>query len=403
LPHSPHAQPVAPLDGITVVDLTHAISGPTCTNTLHQLGARVIKVEIPERGDVFRHYTEHAGRPLMSIPFAALNAGKESITLNLKEEKGREILHRLLERADVLVENFKPGVLDRLGLGAERQMERHPSLIVASITGFGQTGPLRGQGAYDHIAQAMSGFSMLNSVDGTPQKVGIPIIDSFSGYMAAIGILAALQRRSKTGRGERVDVSMLDSALSLLGTNVAIHSYTGVAPSGLGNRGYRLVATSEFYETRNGWIALGANQQHQIERFFRAIGHPDMLDDPRFANHRARVENYDALKAWLRDFFLDQDAEDIEAVLMAADVPVAMIRDIGQAATHPHVAARGLLAKATLGDTPDQVETAGLGFVLAGTQAGGIVPELGASTDALLQELGYDEADIAAFRRDEVL
>lgn len=391
------------LDGIRVVDLSHAISGPTCTNMLVQLGADVIKVEKPGVGDIFRHYTEHAGLPMMSIPFAAINAGKRSLTLDIRKPEGRELFLKLLEGADVLVENFKPGTLARIGFDPAKLRERFPRLITCSISGFGQTGPLASRGAYDHIAQASSGLSMMNSVGDTPQKIGIPIVDSFSGYIAVIGVLAAIQRRGVTGQGENLDVSMLDSALKLLNTSVATYFATGEIPKGLGNRGYRLVATSEFYRTADGWIALGANQQHQIEKMCEVIGRPDLLADPRFADHAARLKNYDSLKGWLTDFFATQSASDLEERLSAVGVPIAMIRDIGQIAHHPQLDARGTLRDGEMPAGQPAVKIVGTGFESGAPASQGAVPVLGADNDAILAELGLDANAIAALRREAVI
>lgn len=387
-----------PLDGIRVVDLSHAISGPTATHMLVQLGADVIKIEPPVVGDDFRHYTEHAGLPLMSIPFAAVNAGKRSVTLNLKSDGGREVLSKLIERADVLVENFRPGVLARLGFGAGLLEQLNPRLISVSVSGFGQHGPLRDWGAYDHIAQAMSGMAMLNGNAEGPLKIGMPIIDSFSGYLAVIGLLAALRTRDATGKGGQVDIAMLDAALKLVATNVSVTDYTGAAPQPMGNRGYRLVATAEYYPTAAGWIALGANHQHQVKALLEVLGHPELIDDPRFRDHPARVAHYDEVRAWLIDILSRQRAAELEARLTAAGVPAAMLRDIRQISEHPHIAERGLLEPVELPGADRPLTTVGPGFAVEAAEAPRRVPTLGQDTDAVLGELGYDPAAIAAMR-----
>ena len=392
-----------PLDGIKVLDLTHAISGPTCTQMLRQLGADVIKIEPPLKGDDFRHYTEHAGLPNLSIPFAAVNAGKKSLTLNLKSDEGRKISLRLAGEADILVENFKPGVLARLGLDPDSLRAANPRLITLSLTGFGQTGPFRDWGAYDHIAQAMSGMAMMNATEAGPQKVGMPIVDSFSGYLAVIAILAALRKRDMAGVGETIDVAMLDAALKLIATGVSVYSYTGEAPKGTGNRGYRLVATAEFYQTGDGWIALGANHQHQIAAMFRAFGHERMIEDPRFSDHKARVDHYDALKAWLIAYLSGRRAEDVESELTAAGVPAAMIRDVGQISDHAHLDQRGLLQDAVLPGADEPIKVVGPGFAVEPPEEVPIVPELGAHNDELLAALGYDQAGIARLRAEGVV
>ena len=229
-----------PLSGIRVLDFTHAIAGPTATMTLAQLGADVIKVEPPKKGDDFRHYTEHAGLPGMSVPFAAVNAGKRSLALNLKDPRGVEIARDLAAKADVVVENFRPGVMARLGLGYEALSALNPGLIWLSLSGFGQSGPLRDRGAYDHIAQATSGMALMNATADGPLKIGIPVVDSFTGYLGALGVLAALRRRDATGVGEKLDVAMIDAALKIMGASASVWDYTGVSPRAPAIAGFAL-------------------------------------------------------------------------------------------------------------------------------------------------------------------
>jgi CoA:oxalate CoA-transferase len=386
------------LDGIRVVDLTHAISGSTCTQMLLQLGAEVIKVEPPKGGDAFRHYTEHAGLPGLSIPFAAVNAGKRSLTLDLKQAEARDILWQLIERADVLTENFRPGVLARLGFAPDEIARRNPRLVFLSISGFGQAGPLRDWGAYDHIVQAMSGIAIMNAGADGPQKIGMPIIDSFSGYLGVIAILSALRTRDATGVGGRADVAMIDAALKLIATSVSMHSFTGESPKGTGNRGFRLVATSEYYACADGWIALGANMQHQVETLLRVLGHAELIDDPRFGSHDGRVAHYDDVRAWLVEQLQSWRAEELEANLTAAGVPAAMLRDIGQIATHPHMATRGLFQQAVLPGHDGPLTLVGPGIPVHPPAGPARVPTLGHDTDAVLGELGLDAAAIDMLR-----
>lgn len=387
-----------PLAGIRVLDFTHAIAGPTCTQMLQQLGAEVIKIEPPEKGDDFRHYTEHAGLPGMSVPFASANVGKRSVTLNLKSEDGRGIARDLAARADVVVENYRPGVIARLGLGWEELQAANPRLIMLSLSGFGQTGPLRDWGAYDHIAQAVSGMAIMNGTEAGPFKIGLPVVDCFTGYLGTIAVLSALRERDQTGAGKRIDVAMLDAALKIMGSAASVWSFTGVAPKGTGNRGFRLVATAEYYATSDGWIALGANHQHQIEVLFRVFGREDMLADPRFATHEARVENYAALKGWLTEFLLSRSAAELEVALTSAGVPAATLRDVGEIMQHPHMKARGLVEQASLPGTERLLDVLGPGFAVEPSGKPEHVPALGEYTDAVLSELGYDAAAIAALR-----
>jgi len=385
------------LAGLKVIDFTHAISGPTCTNMLAQLGAEIVKIEPPGRGDGFRHYTEHGGAPMLSAPFASINAGKASIAIDLKAAKGRRIARELIAGADVVVENFRPGVLARLGLAPEMLRAADPRLIVVSISGFGQDGPMAQHGAYDHIVQAASGIAMLNANAAGPLKLGIPIIDAFTGYLAVIAVLTALRTRDATGAGAHLDIAMIDAALKLVNATVAIHSYTGETPAGTGNRGFRLVATSEIYATADGWIALGANEQRQVETLFRVLGAPEWIDDTRFASHDARVAHYDALRALLVERVAQCDAAMLERDLVANGVAAARVRTVGDIVTDPHIAARGTLEPVELPGLGRPLNVVGAGI---GTpaRAGARVPLLGEHTDAILAGLGVDPAHIAALR-----
>lgn len=394
-----------PLAGVRVVDLTHALSGPTCTNMLALLGADVIKIERPGVGDDFRHYTEHAGKPGMSVPFAGTNNGKRSITLDLKLPRAIEVVNRLVRKGDVLVENFRPGVAAKLGLDWTALKVLNPGLIYASISGFGQTGRLRDWTAYDHIVQAMSGMMWMNGEpDSDPMKVGFPIIDTFTGYMALVGILSALHRRSQTGEGDFVDVAMLDSAFNLMGGAVPTYFYTNEVRHRTGNRGYRLVATSETYRTRDGYIAIGANHQHQIAALCDVLDCAWLLEDARFATHRARVDNHEALRTALTEIFAQAEGLEIEPRLAARHVPVAFVRNLAQILSHPHLRERGIFLESEIpgGDAPLRV--VGPGFQLgSGKLAAGAVPVLGEHNDTVLAELGFDRAEIEEMRSQGVL
>jgi CoA:oxalate CoA-transferase len=376
-----------PLEGIRVLDFTHAIAGPTCTQMLQQLGAEVFKVEPPGTGDDFRHYTEHAGLPGVSIPFASANAGKRSVVLDLKTEAGKAAALKLAATCDIAVENYRPGVIARLGLGWEALSAANPRLILLSLSGFGQSGPLSQWGAYDHIAQAVSGMAVMNGTEAGPFKIGLPVVDCFTGYLGVIALLAALRERDATGAGKAIDVAMLDAALKIMGSAASVWDYTGVAPKGTGNRGFRLVATAEYYRTADGWIALGANHQPQVEALLRVLGHSELLGDPRFASHSARVEHYADLKDWLTRELLDRDAAALEVELTAAGVPAARLRDIGEILSHPHMAARGLLEQALLPDG-QPLAVLGPGFAVETDGAPTRVPVLGKDTEAVLRELG---------------
>lgn len=399
-------RPVAkPLQGIRVLDLTHALSGPTCTNMLSLLGADVVKVERPSVGDDFRHYTEHAGLPGMSIPFAGANNGKRSITLDLKSAEARAVLGKLVSRSDVLVENYRPGVAHKLGIDWPSLRAIKPSLIYASISGFGQTGRLRDWTAYDHIVQAMSGIMWMNGEPDTdPMKVGFPIIDTFTGYMAVIGILSALHRRHQTGEGEYIDVAMLDSAFCLMGGAIPTYFYTKEVRGRTGNRGYRLVATSETYQTQDGYLAIGANHQHQIEALCEILGCRWLLEDTRFATHRARVQNHKELRAALTEVFAHVNGEEVEARLAERHVPVAFVRNLAQILAHPHLHEREVFLESEIPAANESIRIVGPGFQLgSGRLNPGPVPALGEHTDEVLESLGFEADAIASMRKKGVV
>jgi crotonobetainyl-CoA:carnitine CoA-transferase CaiB-like acyl-CoA transferase len=390
-----------PLEGLTILDLSHMLSGPTCTAMFAMLGAQVIKVERPVTGDGFRNYTEHAGPPGLSLPFCAANAGKKSIALDLTRPQSREIIHRLARRADVVVENFRPGVPAKLGLDWEQLRTINPRLVYCSITGFGRTGELSSWGALDQVVQAMSGLLWMNGEDGDgPVKVGFPVLDTFTGYMSVIAILAALRRRDQTGNGEFIDVAMLDCALKMMAGPVVSYFYTGDLPKRTGNRGYRMVATADLYETRDGYVILGANLQPQYEKFCHAMGRPDLVTDPRFVNHEARAANNDALRECLTQMLRHRAADEVEALLAAADVPVAMVRNLAQITSHPHFGDRALFASAQMPGRDTPITLLGAGFQLEGEPLEpGAIPRLGEHTDEVLGILGYDQDAITELRR----
>ena len=379
------------LKGIRVLDFSHALAGPLCTYHLALLGADVVKVERPGIGDDLRHYTEHAGAKNMSSPFVAANAGKRSITLDLKSDFGREAVKRLAATADVVIENFRPGVPDSLGIGYEAMKAINPAVIYCSLTGFGGTGELREWAAYDHIVQAMSGIMWLNGEpDQGPLKVGLPFADTFSGYVAAFSIMTALFQRERTGQGQFIDIGMLDATLVLLSQGIATYQMSGEPPIRTGNRGYRLVATADTYATNDGYLSIGANHQHQFVAMCNALGWTDILQDPRFADHQARNANNDALRAILEQHFAALSAVDVEQRLAAAKVPVSKVRSIPEIVAHKHVEQRALMVETTVPGLEQPIRLTGSGFRfsedLPRRQAS--VPDIGEHTDEILREIG---------------
>lgn len=380
-----------PLEGMQVLDFSHALAGPLCTYHLALLGADVIKIERPAVGDDLRHYTGHSGPRNFSAPFVAANAGKRSVVLDLKSDAGREAVRRLAAKADVVVENFRPGVPKKLGIDYDSLKALRPDLVYCSLTGFGSTGPLRDWTAYDHIVQAMSGIMWMNGEpDQGPLKVGLPFADTFSGYVAAFAIMTALLQRERRGLGQFIDLGMLDATLMLLSQGIATFQMSGKMPIRTGNRGYRLTATADTYQTRDGYISIGANHQHQFEAMCRALGWPQFLADPRFVDFDARTQHNDALRAAFVALFLERSADEVEQLLAAASVPVAKVRKIDEVLAHPHVVARDLMIEAAVPGIAAPVRLSGLGFRFGDDtpRTPLAVPAIGEHTQQVLQEIG---------------
>jgi CoA:oxalate CoA-transferase len=376
-------QRALPLAGIVVADLTHAYAGPLCTYHLALLGADVIKVEPPGLGDDFRRWFESA--------FLALNAGKRSLTLDLKSADGREALGRLLAGADVLVENYRPGVAARFGLDPARLLEEHPRLVYCSISGFGEGGPLRDAPAIEWAVQAASGMTdAYLDADDDPQRAGLPVVDAFSGFAAVSGILAALLRRERTGVGDRVDVAMLDAALGLL-TGPAAAAANGLPHPGSTRPG------SARYRARDRLLYVSTVHDKWFERLCELVGAPELAADPRFADGRARFEHREALHGELEARLASRDAADWQRALNEAGVPASVVQTLEEATHGAQVAHRGLLHEA---DSPrGRVSVVGSPFGLGpGHAPPRGVPALGEHTEEILGALGYDADALAALR-----
>lgn len=394
-----------PLEGITVVDATHVMAGPFCTYLLRLLGARVIKIEKPGEGDVMRHYGGDPQYSQMAPPFMAFNAGKESLTVDLKQPAGIEIVRRIAAKADVFVENFRPGVMDRLGLGYSALGRHNDRLIYCSLTGFGQSGPLRDHPAYDHIVQGVSGVMSLTGEPGSgPTKVGFPVVDTFTGYSAAFSVVAALQQRERTGKGQQVDVAMLDCALVLMASMVAPYLTTGISPEKVGNRGFNGSPTSNTFYTRDRPITLGANTQRQFETMCRLIDRADLITDPRFLNAAAREQRGDELSAEIQPALLKRPAGEWEALLNDASVPAGVVRTIPEVLEEPHLKTRDLLLPLPPAANGATGYALNIGFQLGDcTPQLGAAPALGQHTDAILGELGYTPRDIERLAQNQAV
>jgi len=389
-----------PLAGFNVLDLSHAVSGPTCTHQLRLLGADVVKVEKPKVGDDMRHYTMHAGLENMSGPFIAYNSGKRSITLDLKNPQARPIIDRLVSKADVVVDNFRPGVAAQMKLDAPTLMQRNPKLVYCSISGFGQTGPMRDWPAYDHIVQAISGMMMINGSEGQePIKVGVPLADCFSGYCAAFAITSALLQRERSGQGQVIDVAMLDALLVLMNAAVVTVGLTGKAPHRSGNLGFRMSPTSTTYRTQDGYLAVGANHPPQIARMAEILGIESLFHDPRFATEPQRLRNRHELSDELAKILGPQQAAKLEPALANAMVPAGRVRNLQQTIADDHVKERDTFVHVDVPGLNEELRACGTGFHFAhdGPHKTGHVPALGEHTDAILAELGFSRDEIAAF------
>jgi CoA:oxalate CoA-transferase len=333
-----------PFSGLLVIDLTRVLAGPYCTMMLAELGARVIKVEHPDGGDDARQFGPWVdGR---SAYFLSLNRGKESVALDLKSDTDRPVFLEMVRRGDVLVENYRPGTLDRLGLGYDRLRAVNPRLIYAAVSGFGQTGPWSRRPAYDMIVQALGGLmSVTGHPGGPPTKAGTSIGDITGGLFTLVGIAAALYSREKTGSGMFVDVSMLDGQLAILESAVMRYAATGRAPGPIGNR-HASIAPFEVYATADRPIIIAAGNDTLFERLCRTLGRPELAADPRFVRNDDRVAHVEELQRVLEEVLRTAPAAHWLALLEAAGVPCSPIHSIADAVEHPQVQARNMIVSA---------------------------------------------------------
>ena len=387
------------LGDVTVLDLSHALAGPFATTMLADYGANVIKIEPPE-GEMSRTW----GPPFYggeTAYFVNLNRNKKSVTIDLKHADGQALFFRLLDTADVVVENLRVGTVGRLGIDYERARQRQPRVIFCSISGFGQDGPYRDRAALDLVVQAESGLiSITGESSGRGVRCGVSIADITAGMYAAFGILAALHARETTGRGQYLDVSMLEGQLGILSGMVGAYLADHIVPRPLGTS-YGFLLPYQTFQTKTRDIALGIGNVRLWRRFCPLVGLADIADDPRYATNAARHANRPALIATLQDAFLTKTYEEWEAILMPAGIPMGAINTIDNVVDHPQVAARGALVECThpvagtirmvgppvrMSETPGSVRTP--------------APLLGEHTDEVLRDrLGLSETEIESLRR----
>jgi CoA:oxalate CoA-transferase len=381
-------KPGGPLSGVTVIDLTRVLAGPYCTMILADLGARVIKVEHPETGDDSRHFG-----PFMngqSAYFGSLNRGKESIALNLKDNADKAIFEKLLASADVLVENYRGGTMEKLGFGWDTLHERFPRLIYASASGFGHTGPYMKRPAYDMVVQAMGGImSVTGHPDQPPVRVGTSVGDITAGLFTAVGINGALLHREKTGEAIKVDVGMLDCQVAILENAIARYAATGEVAGPLGARHPSITPFAAF-EAKDGWIIIAAGNDTLFRRMCEAIGAPELPDDPRFVTNGLRTDNEAALSEAINAALRARTVDQWLAMLEKAGVPCGPINAIDQVLSDPHVLARNMVVTS---EDPDsgKLLMAGNPIKMSGfadPETRRPAPKLDADRAAILKEIG---------------
>src|SRR5262245_62432450 len=380
-----------PLAGLLVVDLTRVLAGPYCTLVLADLGARVVKVEAPGRGDDARAIGPFVGGA--SAYFLSLNRGKESIALDLRDAAERGLFERLLARADVLVENFRPGVLERLGFGWEGLHARFPRLVLARVSGFGQTGPYARRPAYDVVVQGMGGvMSLTGHPGGPPARVGTSTGDITAGLFTAIGVLSALVERAYTGLGRHVDVAMLDCQVATLENAIARYVATGEVPGPLGTR-HPSITPFQAFRTRDGHVVVAVGNEALFAAFAAALGRPELASDPRFRSNDERTRHVEALVAELEPAFAKRTSAEWLAAFEAAGIPCGPLNDVAAVLADPQVRARNMVVEA-VDPAAGRLSLAGNPVKLSGVPdpaTRGPAPRLDADRAAIVSELEASE------------
>ncbi len=393
-----------PLQKIKVLDLTQVMAGPFCCQVLADMGADVTKIEPPETGDQTRRSLGFRMKGEDTAAFIAINRNKKSMTLNLKEDEAREIFYRLVREADVVVENFRPGVTSKLGVDYETLREINPRIIYASVSGFGQTGPYATRPGYDLIAQGMSGvMSVTGEPGGPPAKCGVPIGDLSAGLFCALGILSAYIAREETGRGQYVDTSLFEGPLAFSIWETAELWATGRVPQPFGSA-HRLTAPYQALKTRDGYVNIGANNQRLWTRLCKAIGREELIEDKRFATNADRMANRAELAEELERTLEEKDTDEWMEILLEAGFPAAPIYNYKQVFEDPHTLAREMVVEM---EHPVEGTVKGLGIPVKLSETPGKIrrpaPLLGEQTEETLMGLGYSKEEIADLRERKVI
>ena len=393
----------SPLNGIKVLDLTRVLAGPYATMLLGDLGAEVIKIEQPGTGDESRNFGPFKNG--FSLYFMSVNRGKRSVTLNLKTERGRAIFKQLLNQTDILVENFRPGTMEKLGLSYGTLKSEYPSLIYAACSGFGQTGPYAQQGAYDMIIQGMGGIiSITGEPDGPPVRVGTSISDITAALFTTIGILSALHHRNQTGKGQFVDVAMLDSLVAVLENAVVRYFATGEAPKPLGAR-HPAITPFEAFASADGHVIIALGNDTLWAKFCEHVGRQALISDKRFRTNADRTENHDQLFPILSEIMSQRTTDDWIDALGRIGVPCGPINAMDKVVTHPQVQAREMITR-VVHQITGEVEVPGVPIKLSETPGSvdAPAPSLGEHTAEVLTDLlKIDTAEVEQLRRDKII
>ena len=392
-----------PLHGMRVLELAQIMAGPTCGMLLADMGADVIKVEKPKGGDDSRGYREPRVNGV-SAPFMMLNRNKRGIALDLKQSAGRDVLLRMVRRADVLTENYRRGTLERLGLGYDVLSSVNPGLIYCAVSGYGLSGPYADKGGFDLIAQGFAGLMSITGEPGRPPvKNGNPVADINAGILAAVGILAAYAHKQRTGRGQVIETSLMEAALQQTYWQAASYFATGVSPGPTGSA-HLLTAPYQAFRTHDGWINIGGANQANWERIADVLGHPQWRDDPRFSTNTARMANAPALVDAMQDVLAQKSTTDWLREFDAAGVPAGPVHSIGEALEHPQTRARGMVVEL---HHPQAGSTRALGCPIHFSETSTCItrpaPMLGEHTREVLREYGYGDDEIDVLRDQHVI
>lgn len=391
------------LQELVVLDLTRVLAGPYASMMLADFGANVIKIETPDGGDDSRAFGPFAGTE--SVYFMSLNRNKRSMTLNLKTAEGKQIFIDMVKKADIVLENYRPGTMEKLGLGYDTLKEINPSIIYAACSGFGHTGPYSKKPAYDVIVQGMGGvMSITGQEDGEPTRVGASIGDITAGLFGVIGILTALHHRNQTGEGQKVDVAMLDCQVAILENAIARYLSSGKVPTPLGNR-HPSITPFEPFKAKDGYVIIAVGNDKLWEKFCNLIGRPELINDERFATNPARTENQRQLKAILDDVFPAKTVDEWLADLDGQGIPSGPLNTVDRVINDPQIKARDMIVE-TVHRVAGPVKMAGIPIKMSATPGAveKAAPLLGEHTEEILKEmLGVTQEQVAELRAKKAL